>query len=77
MLAASDICRAAQTITATIKSLSFDAKQVEAHVGDAVVWANSSPTNHIAVSDNDGKTFGTGEFQTERNIEVSKLREPG
>jgi hypothetical protein len=33
VLAASDVCSAAETITVTIKSLSFDPKQVEAHVG--------------------------------------------
>jgi hypothetical protein len=31
--AASDVCSAAETISVTIKSLSFDPKQVEAHVG--------------------------------------------
>ena len=33
VLAASDVCLAAETITVTIRSLSFDPKQVEAHVG--------------------------------------------
>jgi plastocyanin len=62
-LAASLACAAAETITVKVKSLSYDPKVVEAQVGDAVVWSNSSLTKHTATSDDDGKTFDTNEIK--------------
>src|SRR4051794_37652411 len=50
-----------------VKSLSFDPKKLEVHVGDSVVWANESRTKHTATSDDDGKTFDTGEIEPDRS----------
>lgn len=77
VLAATDVCLAAETITITIRSLSFDPKQVEAHVGDTVVWTNNSLTNHTAVSDDDGKTFDTGELKPNETSTPVKLERQG
>ena len=32
-------------------------------MGDSVVWTNKSLTTHTATSDDDGKTFDTGEVE--------------
>lgn len=77
VLAASEVCLAAETITVTIKSLSFDPKQVEAHVGDTVVWTNNSLTNHTAISDDDGKTFDTGEVKPNETSKPVKFESQG
>ena len=77
VLAASKVCLAAETITVTIKSLSFDPKQVEVHVGDTVVWTNNSLTNHTAISDDDGKTFDTGEVKPNETSKSIKFESQG
>src|SRR5467141_592258 len=53
----------AKTITVTMKSLSYDPKKLEVHVGDSVVWTNGYRTTHTAISDDDGKTFDTAEVE--------------
>jgi len=53
----------AKPISVTMKSLSYDPKTVEIHVGDTVAWTNGSLTKHTATSDDDGKTFNSGEIK--------------
>ena len=53
----------AETITVTMRSLSYDPKKLEVHVGDSVVWRNEAHSKHTAISDDDGKTFNTGEIE--------------
>ena len=45
-----------------VKSLSFEPKTREVHVGDTVVWTNQARTKHRATSDDEGKTFNTDEI---------------
>lgn len=51
--------------TITMKSISFDPKRLEVRVGDAVVWRNDAVSTHSATSDDEGKTFDTGEIDSE------------
>jgi plastocyanin len=53
----------ATPVTVTMKSMSYEPKKLEIHVGDSVVWTNKSFTTHTATSDDDGKTFDTGEVE--------------
>src|SRR5207249_725021 len=66
-----------KTATVTIKSLSFDPKRLEIHVGDSVVWANESKTVHTATSDNDGKTFDTGDVEPGKSSKPVKFEKDG
>src|SRR6202035_145515 len=43
----------AKEVSIKVKSLSFDPKKLEVHVGDSVVWTNQARTKHTAVSDDD------------------------
>ena len=45
-----------------MKSLSFDPKELDVHVGDSVAWTNDAFSKHTATSD-DGNTFDTGEIK--------------
>ena len=38
-------------------------KSVEVPVGGSIVWTNKAFTNHTATSEDDGKTFDTGEIK--------------
>ena len=67
---------AAETITVKMKSLSYDPKQIEAHVGDTVAWTNNAFSKHTATSD-DGKTFDTGEIKPDEASKAVKLERPG
>lgn len=57
----------AKPVTVAIKSLKFDPKKLEVRAGDSVVWANESKTKHTATSDDDGKTFDSGEIEPDRS----------
>jgi plastocyanin len=46
-----------------MKSISYDPKSVEVPVGGSIVWTNKAFTNHTATSEDDGKTFDTGEIK--------------
>jgi len=59
---ADDKTSEAKPIVVTMKSLSYDPKKLEVHVGDSVAWTNESRTAHSATSDDDAKTFDTGEI---------------
>ena len=59
-----------RAITVTMRSLSYEPKILEVHVGDSLVWSNQAHTTHTATSDDDGQTFDTG------NIEPGKSSTP-
>ena len=65
------------TITVTMKSLSYDPKKLEIHVGDSVVWTNESRTKHTVVSDDEGKTFDTGEVEPGKSSKPVKFEKEG
>lgn len=67
----------ARPVTVTVKSLSYDPKKLEIHVGDSVVWANESKTKHTAMSDDDGKTFDTGELEPGKSSKPVKFEKAG
>jgi plastocyanin/mono/diheme cytochrome c family protein len=46
-----------------MKSISYDPKSVEVPVGGSIVSTNKAFTNHTATSEDDGKTFDTGEIK--------------
>jgi plastocyanin len=64
-------------LTVTVKSLSFDPKKLEVHVGDTVVWSNQARTKHTAVSDDDGKTFDTDEIAPGQSSKPVKFEKQG
>ena len=53
----------AKPISVTMKSISYEPKTLEIRVGDTVAWTNGSLTKHTASSDDDGKTFNSGEVK--------------
>ena len=59
-----------------VRSLSFDPKKLEVHVGDTVVWTNQARTKHTATSNDEGKTFDTDEIAGPV-VEVGEVREGG
>lgn len=67
----------ASDIAIKMKSLSYDPNVVEVHVGDSVVWTNSSFTNHTATSDDDGRTFDTDEIKPEESSKPVKFKKEG
>jgi plastocyanin len=52
----------AKQINVDMKSISYDPKIVNASIGDSIVWTNKAFSNHTATSDDDGKSFDTGEI---------------
>jgi plastocyanin len=67
----------AEPTTVAMKSLSFDPKMVEVHVGDSVIWTNEARTSHTAVSDDDGKRFDTGEVEPGKSSKPVKFEKEG
>jgi plastocyanin len=67
----------AKPITVTMKSLSYDPKKLEVHVGDSVVWTNGSLTAHSAISDDDVKTFDTGDVEPGNTSKPVKFDKEG
>ena len=67
----------AKPITVTMKSLGYDPKKLEVHVGDSVVWTNESLTKHTAVSDDEGKTLDTGEVEPGKSSKPVKFEKEG
>ena len=53
----------AKPTSVEMKSISYDPKSVEVPVGGSIVWTNKAFTNHTATSEDDGKTFDTGEIK--------------
>ena len=66
----------ASDITVKMKSLSYDPRRLEIHVGDSVVWTNEARTAHTATSD-DGKTFDTDEVKPEESSKPVKFEKEG
>jgi plastocyanin len=64
-------------ITIKIKSLKFDPKTVEIHVGDSVEWGNESRTKHTATSDDEGKSFDTEEIEPGKSSKAIKFEKEG
>jgi plastocyanin len=67
----------AKPITVTMKSLSYEPKTVEIHVGDTIAWTNGSLTKHTATSDDDGKTFNSGEIKSAETSTPIKFDKAG
>ena len=67
----------AKPISVTMKSLGYDPKKLEIHVGDSVVWTNQSRTTHTATSDDDGKTFDTGNVEPGESSKPVKFEKEG
>jgi plastocyanin len=66
-----------KTVTVTMKSLSYDPKKLEIRVGDSVVWNNKAFAAHTATSDNDGKTFDTGNVEPGESSKPVKFEKAG
>ena len=60
-----------------MKSISYDPKSVEVPVGGSIVWTNKAFTNHTATSDDDGKTFDTGEIKQGESSSAVKFDKEG
>jgi plastocyanin len=67
----------AKEITIKVKSLSFSPKKVEVQVGESVVWTSEARTKHSATSDDDGKTFDTGNIEPGKSSKAVKFEKPG
>jgi plastocyanin len=76
MLAASLAC-SAETVNVKMKSLSFDPKELAIHLGDSVTWSNAAFSKHTATSDDDGKTFDTGDIQPDATSSPVKFEKEG
>jgi plastocyanin len=76
MLAGSLAC-SAETVNVKMKSLSFDPKELAIHLGDSVTWTNAAFSKHTATSDDDGKTFDTGEIQPDATSGPVKFEKEG
>jgi plastocyanin len=64
-------------VSVTMKSLSFSPKKLEIEVGDSVVWCSEARTKHTAISDDDGRTFDTGEIEPGKSSKPVKFETEG
>ena len=76
MLVTSLAC-SAETVNVKMKSLSYDPKELVIHVGDSVTWSNAAFSKHTATSDDDGRTFDTGEIQPDAMSGPVKFEKEG
>ncbi|HUL13305.1 MAG TPA: cupredoxin domain-containing protein [Methylococcaceae bacterium] len=67
----------AKPITVKMKSLSYEPRKLEIHVGDSVVWSNEARTPHTATSDDEGKTFDTDEIKPAESSKPVKFEKEG
>jgi plastocyanin len=67
----------AAPISVVMKSISYDPKSVEVPVGGSIVWTNKAFTNHTATSEDDGKTFDTGEIKPNESSSPVKFDKEG
>ena len=67
----------AKPISVEMKSISYDPKSVEVPVGGSIVWTNKAFTNHTATSEDDGKTFDTGEIKPNESSSPVKFDKEG
>jgi plastocyanin len=66
-----------KAISVEMKSISYDPKSVEVPVGGSIVWTNKAFTNHTATSEDDGKTFDTGEIKPNESSSPVKFDKEG
>jgi len=66
-----------KSVTVTMKSLSYEPKKLEIRVGDSVVWNNKAFAAHTATSDDDGKTFDTGNVEPGESSKAVKFEKEG
>ena len=76
MMAASITC-SAETLNVKMKSLSYDPKELAIRLGDSVTWSNAVFSKHTATSDDDGKTFDTGDVEPDKSSKVIKFDKEG
>jgi plastocyanin len=67
----------AKPTSVEMKSISYDPKSVEVPVGGSIVWTNAAFTNHTATSEDDGKTFDTGEIKPGESSSPVKFDKEG
>ena len=67
----------AKPTSVEMKSISYDPKSVEVPVGGSIVWTNKAFTNHTATSEDDGKTFDTGEIKPNESSSPVKFDKEG
>ena len=67
----------AKPTSVDMKSISYDPKSVEVPVGGSIVWTNKAFTNHTATSEDDGKTFDTGEIKPGESSSAVKFDKEG
>ena len=67
----------AKPTSVEMKSISYDPKSVEVPVGGSIVWTNKAFTNHTATSEDDGKTFDTGEIKPNESSSPVKFEKEG
>ena len=67
----------AKLTSVEMKSISYDPKSVEVSVGGSIVWTNKAFTNHTATSEDDGKTFDTGEIKPNESSSPVKFDKEG
>jgi plastocyanin len=67
----------AKQIDVDMKSISYDPKIVNASIGDSIVWTNKAFSNHTATSEDDGKTFDTGEIEPGESSSPVKFDKEG
>ena len=66
-----------RTLTVAMKSLGYDPKKLEIRVGDSVVWTNKAFAAHTATSDDDGKTFDSGNVDPGKSSSPVKFERAG
>jgi plastocyanin len=76
MLATAFTC-SAETVNVKMKSLSYDPTDLVIHLGDSVTWSNAAFSKHTATSDDDGRTFDTGEIQPDAMSGPVKFEKEG
>jgi len=67
----------AKSHTVTMKSMSFEPKKLVVQAGDSVVWSNAAFTSHTATSDDEGKTFDTGEVESQKASKAVTFEKAG
>jgi plastocyanin len=67
----------AKPTSVEMKSISYDPKSVELPVGGSIVWTNKAFTNHTSTSEDDGKTFDTGEIKPNESSSPVKFDKEG
>jgi plastocyanin len=67
----------ARQINVEMNSISYDPKIVDASVEDSVVWINKAFSKHTATSEDDGKTFDTGEIKPGETSSPMKFDKEG